>query len=371
MTTKRDYYEVLGVNRDASASELKSKYRKLAIKYHPDKNPGDKQAEEQFKVAAEAYDVLSDAKKRQIYDQYGHQGLEGSGFSGVGGFEDIFSSFSDIFDDFFGFAGGSGGRRQSNSKVRRGADLRYDLEIDFMEAAFGTKKEMPLEKLETCSTCSGSGCPPGSSPETCQMCQGTGQLTRSQGFFTVRTTCHYCQGKGQSIKNPCTECKGSGQVKIHKRVSVKIPAGVDSGSQLRLSNEGESGKFGGPAGDLYVFLHIKPHDYFHRKDNDVICVAQISFIQATLGAKIQIPTLEGEETLKIPSGTQYGETLRLPGKGIPSIRGYGRGDQIVQVDIKTPTNISKKQESLLHDFEKLESGKFTNKLKNFVKSYTS
>jgi molecular chaperone DnaJ len=367
MSTKRDYYEVLGVSRDVASSELKKSYRKLAIKYHPDKNPGNKEAEESFKEAAEAYDVLSDDKKRQIYDQYGHQGLEGAGFSGSRGFDDIFSSFGDIFEDFFGF--GSGGRR-SGTRVRRGADLRYDLNLEFMEAAFGIEKKIDLEKAEICPTCGGNGCEPGTKPEFCQYCGGSGQATRTQGFFTVSTTCPSCSGRGKKITHPCSNCKGGGQVLVTKTVSVKIPAGVDSGSRLRLTGEGESG-VGGSPGDLYVFITVKSHEKFTRNDTDVISTVQISFIQAALGDKLKVPTLEGEETLQIPKGTQYGEAFRLKGKGIPSVQGYGRGDQIIQVQILTPTNLNKKQTALLNDFSKLESDKFKNKLKNILKGHAA
>jgi len=363
MSTKRDYYEVLSVGRDVTESELKKSYRRLALKYHPDKNPDNIEAEERFKEASEAYAVLSDEKKRRIYDQYGHQGLEGAGFSGTRGFDDIFSSFGDIFEDFFGFGSG----RRSRSGARSGSDLRYDLNLEFMEAAFGTEKSISIEKAEICPTCNGSGCEPGTQPEICNYCGGTGQATRTQGFFTVSTTCPSCRGKGKTISNPCSKCKGSTQVFAEKTVSVKIPAGIDSGSRLRLTGEGEAGIGGGPPGDLYVFINVKEHEKFIRKNTDIISMIQISFIQAALGDKVKVSTLEGEETLKIPKGTQYGETFRLPGKGIPSLRGYGRGDQIIQVQIVTPTNLNKKQAALLNEFSKLESDKLKNKLKNILK----
>lgn len=363
MSTKRDYYEVLSVGREATESELKKSYRKLALKYHPDKNPDNQEAEERFKEASEAYAVLSDEKKRRIYDQYGHEGLEGAGFSGTRGFDDIFSSFGDIFEDFFGFGSG----RRSRSGARSGSDLRYDLTLEFMEAAFGAEKTISIEKAETCPTCGGSGCEPGTQPEICSYCRGTGQATRTQGFFTVSTTCPSCRGKGKTISNPCSNCKGSTQVFVEKTVSVKIPAGIDSGSRLRLTGEGEAGIGGGPSGDLYVFIHVKEHEKFIRKNTDIISMIQISFIQASLGDTIKVDTLEGEETLKIPKGTQYGETFRLPGKGIPSLRGYGRGDQIVQVQIVTPKNLNKKQVALLNEFSRLESDKLKNKLKNILK----
>lgn len=370
MANKRDYYEILGASRDAAKDELKAKYRKMALKYHPDRNPGDKEAEDKFKEAAEAYEVLQDDKKRQLYDQYGHRGVEGAGYQGAGGFEDIFSNFGDIFEDFFGFGGGGGGgQRRQRSNVRRGSDLRYDLTIDFMEAAFGTDKEIDIEKMEQCSTCDGTGAAGGAAPETCGNCNGTGQYTQSQGFFTVRTTCPYCRGKGSTIANPCTECRGAGRVSVAKAVTLKIPAGVDAGSKLRLTAEGESGAHGGPPGDLYVFLNVKPHKFFKRSNTDVVCLVEISFVQAALGDKIEIETLQGKETLKIPKGTQYGDTFRLRGEGIPSLRGGRRGDQIIQVEIKTPTSLNKKQEKLLKEFEKLDSNKLSNRLKNLLKGF--
>ncbi|MBN1931114.1 MAG: molecular chaperone DnaJ [Desulfobacterales bacterium] len=364
MTTKRDYYEILGINRDADTNEIKARYRKLALKYHPDRNPGNKEAEEKFKEAAEAYEVLRDPQKRNIYDQYGHRGLEGTGFSGFGGFDDIFSSFGDIFEDFFGFGTG----RRSKSRARSGADLRYDMSLSFMEAAFGTETEIKLEKLEVCPACNGSGCEPGTQPDTCAQCHGTGQVSRSQGFFTVRTTCPYCNGQGQSIPHPCSKCRGSGQVMVNKKVAVKIPGGVDSGSRLRLSAEGEAGIHGGPPGDLYVFIHVQPHEFFKRDNTHVICEIPISFVQATLGDQVMVPTLTGEKIIEIPKGTQPGEILRFPGEGIPSLRSGKRGDQIIQLNIKIPTHISKKQEELLREFAKLESRKLSNKLKNILKS---
>ena len=364
MAAKRDYYEVLGVDRNASDSELKKAYRKLALKFHPDRNPGDRAAEEQFKEAAEAYDVLRDANKRQIYDQYGHQGLEGSGFSGFGGFEDIFSSFGDIFEDFFGFGGG----RRSRSRVHRGSDLRYDMQLTFMEAVFGTEKKIDVEKAESCVDCEGSGAAPGTGVETCPQCGGSGQIGRSQGFFTVRTTCTQCRGQGQVIANPCSTCRGQGKVLARKKVSVRIPAGVDNGSRLRLTGEGEAGAYGGPHGDLYVFIHAENHEFFKRDDTNVLCQIPVSFVQAALGDTVSIPTLQGETELQIPKGTQPGDVFRVRGEGIPSLRNGHRGDQIVQINVKTPTNLNKKQVALLKEFASLEEGKFTSKLKNILKS---
>jgi molecular chaperone DnaJ len=364
MNNKRDYYEVLGVHRSASEDELKSAYRKLALKYHPDRNPDDKQAEERFKEAAEAYEVLRDREKRGLYDQFGHAGLERTGFSGFGGFEDIFSSFGDIFEDFFGFRT----RGRTRSRAQRGSDLRYDLTLSFLDAAFGTETEIDVSKLETCSECGGNGCEKGHQPETCRQCGGSGQISRTQGFFTVRTTCPVCRGNGRIIARPCPKCRGNGQVQVTKRVSVKIPAGVDNGSRLRLSGEGEPGLYGGPPGDLYVFIHVQPHEFFERRDNDIICQVSISFVQAALGDRITVPTLNGSKSLEVPKGTQPGDVFYFHGEGIPSLRTRKRGDQIIQVMIKTPSNLSKKQEDLLREFAKLEKGKFSNKLKSMFKS---
>jgi molecular chaperone DnaJ len=364
MAQKRDYYEILGVAKNASESDLKSAYRKQALKYHPDRNPGDKEAEDRFKEAAEAYEVLQDPKKRRIYDQYGHQGLEGSGFSGFGGFEDIFSSFGDIFEDFFGFSGKRGGAR---SRARRGDDLRFDINLTFMEAAFGTEKEINVQKKTVCTECEGTGCEKGTSTETCTSCGGRGQVTRTQGFFTVSTTCPACNGEGRSIPHPCRTCRGSGTVRTTKKVMLKIPAGVDAGSRLRLNAEGEAGSYGGPPGDLYVFIHVEPHEFFKRNDTDVICVIPVTFIQAALGDKINVPTLEGEKELVIPQGTQPGSIFRFHNLGIPSLKNRQRGDQIIQMDVKTPTHLNKKQEELLREFARIESGKLSKKFKSMLK----
>ena len=367
MSTKRDYYEILGLGRNATNDELKASYRKLALKYHPDRNPDDKEAEDKFKEAAEAYEVLRSSEKRNLYDQFGHAGLEGSGFSGFGGFEDIFSSFGDIFEDFFGF----GTRRRSRSRAQRGADLRYDLTLSFMDAAFGTETEITVEKMAICPECNGNRCEAGTSPETCRQCGGAGQVSRNQGFFTVRTTCPVCRGEGQAIPHPCPGCRGTGQEVVSKKVSVKIPAGVDNGSRLRLTGEGEPGSYAGPSGDLYVFIYVESHEFFERRDTDIVCSVPISFIQAALGDKIAVPTLNGDKALKIPKGTQPGDLLHFHGAGIPSLRTGNRGDQIIQVDIKTPTHLSKKQEALLKEFAKLDAGKLSSKLKNILKGGAS
>lgn len=365
MSEKRDYYEILGVARDASKADLKKAYRKLAIQFHPDKNPDNKEAEEKFKEASEAYEVLSDDNKRQIYDQFGHRGLEGAGHSGPSGFEDIFSSFGDIFEDFFGFGGGN----NRTNRVRRGSDLRYNMTIEFMEAAFGTEKTITIPKLATCTECKGSGCAEGTRSETCSQCRGTGQFIQSQGFFKVKTTCPYCKGQGTIIPNPCRTCRGSGRVEVTRKVQVKIPAGVDVGSKLRLSGEGEASPTpGGSPGDLYVVINVKPHKFFQRDNTDIICAIDISFVQSILGDEITIPTLVGEKKLVIPKGTQYGDVFRLKGEGIASLRSGQRGDQIIKVIIKMPTKVSQKQVELLKQFDELDSNKISNKLKNLFKN---
>jgi molecular chaperone DnaJ len=352
--TKRDYYEILGIPKTASDEEIKKNYRKTAMQCHPDKNPENKKAEERFKEAAEAYEVLSDKQKREIYDQYGHDGLSNTGFRGFNGFEDIFTNFGDIFEDVFGF-GNARGRGRSRSGARAGADLRYDLKISFLDAAFGLTTTIDLEKLNTCQECHGSGAAPGSSPEICRTCQGRGQVIQSSGFFTISSTCPHCGGHGKVITTPCNNCRGTGKENITKSVQLKIPAGVETGSRLRLRGEGEAGDQGGPSGDLYVFLHVDDHNFFVRSGNDIACRVPISFVQAALGTTIEVPTLEEKEKLKIPKGTQNGKTFRLKGKGIPHIRGYGRGDQIVEVFVQIPTDLNRKQEELLREFEKLTS----------------
>jgi len=345
--TKTDYYEILGVERNASDEELKKNYRKIAMQCHPDRNPGDKKAEERFKEAAEAYEVLSDKQKREIYDHYGHAGLSNTGFSG---FEDVFSHFGDIFGEAFGF---SNARGRSRTRARAGADLRYDLKISFLDAAFGLTTTINLEKLITCHDCNGSGAAAGSSPETCRACKGRGQVTQSTGFFTISSTCPHCGGQGITISKPCSRCHGRGKETVEKNVQIKIPAGVDTGSRLRLRGEGEVGELGGPDGDLYVFLSVEEHDTFVRSNDDILCRMPITFTQAALGATLEVPTLEEKEKLKIPKGTQSGNTLRLKGKGIPHLRGYGRGDQIIEIFVQTPVNLNKKQEELLREFEKI------------------
>ena len=345
---KRDYYDVLGLSRGASDEEIKKTYRKLAMKYHPDRNPGKKEAEEKFKEAAEAYEVLRDPEKRRLYDQFGHEGLKGTGFRGFSGFEDIFSTFGDIFEDFFGF-----GTRRSRTAARRGADLRYDIQLSFAEAAFGKETEIEIPKASQCDRCEGTGAKPGTYPATCPGCQGKGQVTRSQGFFNISTTCPHCNGEGKIIANPCVDCRGTGKVTKKKKVSAKIPGGVEDGSRLRLRGEGEEGERGGAPGDLYVVLHVERHPLFDREGDDIICQIPISFTQAALGTEIDIPTLNGTKKIHIPRGTQSGHAFRLKGEGTHHLRGHGRGDQIVEVIVKTPTKLTKKQEELLREFARI------------------
>ncbi|PKN50986.1 MAG: molecular chaperone DnaJ [Deltaproteobacteria bacterium HGW-Deltaproteobacteria-13] len=348
--TKKDYYEILNVTRSSSDEEIKKSYRSIAMQCHPDKNPGNKKAEEKFKEAAEAYEVLSDKQKREIYDNYGHEGLNSTGFRGFNGFDDVFSHFSNIFDDVFGYGNARG---QSHSSAVSGSDLRYDLKISFLDAAFGLTTEIELEKLATCRKCRGTGAAPGSSPETCRTCKGRGQVIQSSGFFTISSTCPHCNGHGKFISKPCDHCRGTGKEQISKTVQLKIPAGVETGSRLRLRGEGEAGSMGGHDGDLYVFIHVEEHEFFARSGDDIICRVPISFVNAALGGTIEVPTLQGKEKLKIPRGTQNGKTFRLRGKGITHIRGFGSGDQIIEVFVQIPTALNKRQEELLAEFEKI------------------
>jgi len=350
---KRDYYEVIGVSRNASEIEIKKAYRQLALKYHPDKNPGDKEAEERFKEAAEAYEVLRDPEKRRLYDQFGHEGLSRTGFTGFTGFEDIFSSFSDIFEDFFSF----GGRRRRSGGPQHGSDLRYDFSISFMDAALGKKTEISIDVMDECPECRGTGSEAGTGPETCAQCGGRGQVVRSQGFFSIATTCPVCRGQGRVVRHPCLECRGAGRVQTEKSVSVKIPAGVESGSRLRLEGRGEPGARGGPPGDLYIVLHVEPHEFFQREGDNIHCVIPISFVQAALGTTIEVPTLEAVAKLHIPKGTQPGDSFKLRGRGVPNLRGFGHGDQIVHMEVKIPKRLTKKQEELLQAYAETEGAK--------------
>jgi molecular chaperone DnaJ len=349
--SKRDYYEVLGISNSASKDEIKKAYRKLSKKYHPDINK-EPDADEKFKEVKEAYEVLSDDQKRSHYDQFGHtdpnQGFGGGGdFGGFGGFEDIFSTFF----------GGGGGRRRDPNAPRQGADLQYTMTLEFEDAVFGKETEIEIPREETCETCNGSGAKKGTKAETCSHCQGSGQLNVEQntpfGRIVNRRVCNYCDGTGKEIKHKCSTCGGAGKVKKRRKISVKIPAGIDDGQQLRMSGQGEPGINGGPAGDLYVVFHIRPHEFFERDGEDVYCEMPITFAQAALGDEIEVPTLHGKIKLKVPSGTQTGTKFRLRGKGIPNVRGRGQGDQHIIVKVITPTKLTEKQKQLLQEFAEI------------------
>jgi molecular chaperone DnaJ len=347
---KRDYYEVLGVNRDASEEEIKKAYRKLAMKWHPDRNPDNPKAEEHFKEAKEAYEVLADAQKRPAYDQFGHAGVDPAAAAGAGaGFGQGGAGFGDIFSDIFGeiFGGARGGR----SNVFRGADLRYNMEVSLEQAAHGFETKIRIPTLAECDTCHGSGAKPGTQPVTCATCRGAGQVRVSQGPFSMAQTCPRCHGTGKTIANPCATCNGAGRVKHQKTLSVKIPAGVDEGDRVRLSGEGEAGVNGGPSGDLYVQVHLKPHPVFQRDHDDLHCEMPVSFAAAALGGEIEIPTLDGSARIKVPSETQSGKTFRLRGKGIKGVRSQSPGDLFCHVVVETPVNLTARQRELLQEFE--------------------
>lgn len=350
--TTQDYYAVLGLQRNATAEEIKKAYRKLALQHHPDRNHGDKAAEEKFKEASEAYQVLSDPEKRQLYDRYGAEGLKGAGYQGFGGAADIFSAFGDLFEDLLGF----GPRRRGSARGQQGPDLRYDLSLTFIEACLGKELDIAYDRPELCQICSGSGGKDGARPSRCPTCQGRGQVLRTQGFLTVGTTCPKCRGEGLIITAPCPTCRGEGRILSKRQMHVKVPAGVDSGSRLRLQNEGGEGVQGGPAGDLYVFIHVEGHEFFQREESNIICEIPISFTQAALGTDIDVPTLDGKRTLTIPRGTQAGEVFMLRGEGVRNLRGYGRGDQYVRVAVRTPTDLTPKQEELLREFDSARNG---------------
>lgn len=361
--SKRDYYDVLGLNRDAPEGDIKKAYRKLAMKYHPDRNPDSKEAEDKFKEAKEAYEVLSDPKKRAAYDQYGHAGVDpqtgmggggfGGGFgAGAGGFGD---AFADIFGDIFG-GGRSGSSGGGRSNVYRGADLRYNMEVTLEEAAKGCEKQIRIPSMEDCDVCHGSGAKPGTQPQTCSTCGGQGQVRMQQGFFSIQQTCPTCHGVGHTISDPCTSCYGAGRVKKQKTLNVKIPAGIDEGDRVRLAGEGEPGVNGGPRGDLFVVAHLKPHPVFQREGQDLHCEMPISITTATLGGEIEIPTLDGSAKIKIPAETQTGQVFRLRGKGIKSVRGSTYGDLMCHVVMETPVNLTDRQKELLKEFESISLG---------------
>lgn len=349
---KRDYYEVLGITRTATETEIKRAYRSLAVKHHPDKNPGDAHAEEKFKECAEAYAVLSDPQKRAQYDRFGHGGMGGAGF------DPGFSNIEDIFD-LFGFGDMFGSRGRTRSTVQRGSDLRYDLEITLEEAANGKEEKLRIPRLEKCDECDGRGAEKGTSLESCVACGGSGQTRYQQGFFSVMRTCPNCQGKGQIIRTPCKKCRGAGRVEKEKSLEVKIPAGVETGSRLRVNGEGEAGVNGGPSGDLFVVIHVKEHDVFERQGANLYSAVPVSFAQAALGAEIKVKTLEGEEDLKIPAGTQTGTVFRLKSQGMPALGGRGRGDLFVAVTLITPKSLTKEQRKLLEQLAEIEDTAFT------------
>jgi len=369
---KRDYYEVLGVDKGASADQIKSAYRKQAVKYHPDKNKGDKSAEDKFKEASEAYHVLSNSERKQNYDNFGHAAFE-NGAGGRGGFGnfDFSNHFSDIFEDFFG-EGFGGSRRKSRRSNNRGSDLRYDLSITLEEAYTGKKQDIKFSTSEKCDTCSGSGSKPGHNAGSCSMCGGHGQVRSSQGFFTVQQTCPQCSGSGEMITNPCGSCGGQGKKQASKRLSVTIPKGVDDGTRIRLAGKGEAGSRGASSGDLYLFINVYSHDLFKRSDENLFFECPISIADAALGTSIEIPTIDGGKAkIKIPQGTQSGKQFRLKSKGMPYMRGSGNGDLYVQVNTEVPVSLNKEQKELLEKFREIENEKSNPSIKKFFQKAKS
>jgi len=366
---KRDFYDILGVSKSASPEELKSAYRKLAVKHHPDKNPGDKTSEDKFKEAGEAYGILSNQEKKQNYDNFGHAAFEGGGGRQGGGFGG--ADFSDIFEDFFGDFGG-GGRPRGRKTNNRGSDLRYDLSITLEEAYEGKKQDIKFSTTENCNTCKGNGSKPGSSPDRCTVCKGNGKVRSNQGFFTVQQTCPQCQGTGEEITNPCTDCNGQGSKQASKKLSVTIPKGVDDGTRIRLAGKGEAGTKGGASGDLYLFINVHSHDLFKRSDENLFFEFPISIADAALGTTIEIPTIDGGRAkIKIPDGTQNGKQFRLKGKGMPYIRGSGNGDLYVQVNTEVPISLNKEQKELLQKFREIENEKSNPSIKKFFQKAKS
>ncbi len=359
MSPQRDFYEILGVSKDADQDAIKKAYRKMAMQFHPDKNPGNPEAEEKFKEAAAAYDILSDPEKRNRYDRFGHQAFTGSGGGGQHGFhnvDDIFAQFGDIFGDFFGMGGGTRRRRDPN-QPRKGADLRYVMEIDLENVVKGVEREIEYDCDESCKECNGSGAEKGSSAETCTTCGGQGQVIRAQGFFQMATTCPTCHGQGQMIKHKCKSCRGSGRTSKHRKIRVTIPAGVDSGTRLRVSGEGEGGYRGGPSGDLYVEIQVRDHELFERRDNDLIAELKVSYIKAILGGEIEVDTVTDKESLTVPKGSQVGDLIKLSGHGIPTLRGGRRGDIYYQINIDIPKKIGSEEENLLRKIAEIRNEK--------------
>lgn len=346
---KRDFYEVLGVSRTATEQELKSSYRKLALQFHPDRNPDNPDAEEKFKECSEAYAVLADSEKRARYDRFGHAGVAGNGSGSGGGFETVVD-FQDIFGDLFGDMFGQGGGRR-RTRAQRGGDMREDITLEFEEAVFGVTKQVKIRRLETCEECKGDGSAPGKPPINCTTCGGRGQVRYQQGFFAVARTCSTCGGMGKLIVEACKKCKGQGRIKRERTVTVKVPGGVEEGARILYSGEGEAGIYDGPPGDLYVVLHAKEHSFFQREGSDLHCVIPISFTQAALGTDIQVPTLEGQQKMQVPESTQTGTVLRLRNKGVPVLNGHGRGDLYVELQVQTPSKLSKRQRELLAELE--------------------
>lgn len=364
---KRDYYEILGVGRDAGEEEIKKAYRKLALKFHPDRNPGDKAAEESFKEVGEAYEILSEPQKRAAYDQYGHAAFDPRSRAGRGGgFHDPFELFREVFGGGSIFDELFGGGRSDPSAPQRGADLRYDLEIAFEEAAHGTEREITFNKLDSCGTCSGSGQEAGSKVKTCPNCGGRGQVVTSRGFFSIAQTCQRCGGAGRVVEKPCKDCRGTGRREKRANVKIRIPAGVDTGTRLRVSGGGEGGVRGGPTGDLAVVLHVKEHEIFERQGDDLFCEVPIAFVQAALGAEIRVPTLGGKAELKIPAGTQPGTVFSLKGKGVKNVQGYGFGDLHVRVLVEVPSRLNAAQKAKLQEFSELCDGEVNPLGKSFL-----
>ncbi|QDU79272.1 Chaperone protein DnaJ [Polystyrenella longa] len=373
MSTKIEFYEFLSVSRDATPEQIKKAYKKMAIANHPDRNPGDEEAIERFKTASEAYEVLSDENKRSRYDRYGHAGLSGLGGGGGAGagfqdVSDIFDAFGDLFDGF-GFAGAGGGRRGGGgARPRKGSSLRTSIKIDLHEAAAGCTRTLDVDRNVECKTCHGSGAEPGSSPETCDYCGGHGKVVQSQGFFRVQTTCPACRGVGQTIRDKCNTCHGSGHTSQTDKLELNVPAGIDDGMQLCLRGEGEAGKNGGPAGDLYVDIHLKPHRIFERHDKDLFCRIPITYTQATLGSDLEVPTLSGAHTLTIPAATQPNEQFRLKGMGMPDVHGRRSGDIVVEVQVEVPQKLTERQEELLRELAELENKHVSPHRKTFFAS---